>query len=119
MTALDNYINSLKINSGTLKCLRVYSSRNKFASHSIQSSREKSLKEVAKMKDFHRQREEGTSTVCEAEGKSWLATADLLSFRGWLEKDIAPHSSPLAWGIPWTEEPGRLQSVGPQRVGHD
>ena len=69
MTALDNYINSLKINSGTLKCLRVYSSRNKFASHSIQSSREKSLKEVAKMKDFHRQREEGTSTVCEAEGK--------------------------------------------------
>ena len=31
----------------------------------------------------------------------------------------APHSSPLAWKIPWTEEPGRLQSVGLQRVGHD
>ena len=32
---------------------------------------------------------------------------------------MAPHSSTLAWKIPWTEEPGRLQSMGPQRVGHD
>ena len=32
---------------------------------------------------------------------------------------MAPHSSILAWKIPWTEEPGRLQSMGPQRVGHD
>ena len=32
---------------------------------------------------------------------------------------MAPHSSTLAWKIPWTEEPGRLQSVGSQRVGHD
>ena len=32
---------------------------------------------------------------------------------------MAPHSSPLAWRIPWTEEPGRLQSVGSRRVGHD
>ena len=41
---------------------------------------------------------------------------------GWedpLEKEIATHSSILAWRIPWTEEPGRLQSVGLQRVGHD
>ena len=36
-----------------------------------------------------------------------------------LEKEMAPHSSILAWKIPWTEEPGRLQSVGSQRVGHD
>ena len=36
-----------------------------------------------------------------------------------LEKEIATHSSILAWRIPWTEEPGRLQSVGLQRVGHD
>ena len=36
-----------------------------------------------------------------------------------LEKAMAPHSSTLAWKIPWTEEPGRLQSVGSQRVGHD
>ena len=36
-----------------------------------------------------------------------------------LEKEIAPHSSTLAWKIPWTEEPGRLQSRGSQRVGHD
>ena len=41
---------------------------------------------------------------------------------GWedsLEKEMAPHSSILAWRIPWIEEPGRLQSTGSQRVGHD
>ena len=36
-----------------------------------------------------------------------------------LEKGMANHSSILAWRIPWTEEPGRLQSMGLQRVGHD
>ena len=36
-----------------------------------------------------------------------------------LEKEMAIHSSILAWRIPWTEEPGRLQSVGSQRVGYD
>ena len=35
------------------------------------------------------------------------------------EKAMAPHSSTLAWRIPWTEEPGRLQSMGLLRVGHD
>ena len=41
---------------------------------------------------------------------------------GWCqvtEKAMAPHSSTLAWKIPWTEEPGRLQSMGSLRVGHD
>ena len=41
---------------------------------------------------------------------------------GWkdpLEKGMATHSSILAWRIPWTEEPGRLQYMGSQRVGHD
>ena len=36
-----------------------------------------------------------------------------------LEKEMATHSSILAWGIPWTEEPGRLWSMGSLRVGHD
>ena len=36
-----------------------------------------------------------------------------------LEKEMATHSSTPAWKIPWTEEPGRLQSVGLQRVGHN
>ena len=36
-----------------------------------------------------------------------------------LEKEMATHSSILAWKIPWTEKPGRLQSVGSQRVRHD
>ena len=41
---------------------------------------------------------------------------------GWedpLEKEMATHSSILAWKISWTEEPGGLQSMGSQRVGHD
>ena len=36
-----------------------------------------------------------------------------------LEKEMTPHSSILAWKIPWMEEPGRLQSMQPQRVRHD
>ena len=35
------------------------------------------------------------------------------------EKAMAPHSRPLAWKIPWMEEPGRLQSMGLLKVGHD
>ena len=41
---------------------------------------------------------------------------------GWedpLEKEMATHSSTRAWKIPWMEEPGRLQSMGSQRLGHD
>ena len=41
---------------------------------------------------------------------------------GWedpMEKEMATHSSIPAWRIPWIEEPGRLQSTGSQRVGHD
>ena len=36
-----------------------------------------------------------------------------------LEKKMATHSNILAWDIPWTEEPGRLQSIGLQKVGHN
>ena len=36
-----------------------------------------------------------------------------------LEEEMATHSSVLAWGIPWTEEPGGLQSTESQKVGHD
>ena len=36
-----------------------------------------------------------------------------------LEKKMATHSNILAWEIPWTEEPGELQSMGSQRVGHN
>ena len=45
-----------------------------------------------------------------------------IRFLGWedpLEKGMATHSRILAWRIPWTEEPGGLQSMGSQRVGHD
>ena len=58
-----------------------------------------------------------------SDGKASACNAgDPGSFPGsgrFLEKEMAVHSSTLAWKIPWTEEPDRLQSVGSQRVGHD
>ena len=50
-----------------------------------------------------------------------LDAGDIGLSLGWedpLEEEMAAHSSILAWGIPWTEEPGRLQSTGLQRVRH-
>ena len=49
----------------------------------------------------------------------WETRVQSLGWEDLLEKDIATHSSILAWKIPWTEEPGRLQSMGSQRVRHD
>ena len=43
----------------------------------------------------------------------------IITLKAGLEKEMAPHSSTLAWKIPWMEEPDRLQSTGSQRVGHD
>ena len=50
---------------------------------------------------------------------SWETWVRSLGQEDLLEKEAATHSSILAWKIPRTEEPGRLQSVGSQRVGHD
>ena len=49
----------------------------------------------------------------------WEAWVQSLGREDPLEKEMAPHSSTLAWKILWMEEPGRLQSMGSQRVGHD
>ena len=48
--------------------------------------------------------------------ETWVQFLDL---EDPLEKKVATHSSTLAWKIPWTEEPGGLQSMGSQQVGHD
>ena len=48
--------------------------------------------------------------------ETWIQS---LGWEDTLEKEMETHSSTLAWKIPWTEEPGRLQSMGSQRVGHD
>ena len=49
----------------------------------------------------------------------WETRVQSLGWEDLLEKEMATHSSILAWKIPWTEKPGRLQSMGSQRVGHD
>ena len=49
----------------------------------------------------------------------WETWVQSLGWEDLLEKEMATHSSILAWKIPWMEEPGRLQSMGSQRVGHD
>ena len=50
---------------------------------------------------------------------TWETWVQSLDQEDLLEKEMATHSSTLAWKIPWTEEPGRLQTMGSQRVGHD
>ena len=49
----------------------------------------------------------------------WETRVQSLGWEDPLEKEMATHSSTLAWKIPRTEEPGRLQSMGSQRVGHN
>ena len=49
----------------------------------------------------------------------WETRVQSLGGEDLLEKEMAPHSSTLAWKIPWMEEPGRLQSMVSQRVRHD
>ena len=52
-------------------------------------------------------------------GLPWWLSLQSLSREDPLEEEMAPHSSILAWEIPWTEEPGGLQSMGSVRVRHD
>ena len=49
----------------------------------------------------------------------WETRVQSLGWEDPLEKEMATHSSTLAWKIPWMEEPGRLQSTGSQRVGYN
>ena len=49
----------------------------------------------------------------------WETGVQSLGWEDPLEKEMAIHSSTIAWKIPWTEELDRLQSMGSQRVGHD
>ena len=58
---------------------------------------------------------EGKASTCNA-GDTRVQS---LSQEDPLENEIATHCSTLAWKTPWTEEPGRLQSMGSQRVGHN
>ena len=59
---------------------------------------------------------QGTQAYCSLRGRKELNMTELLSN---MEKEMATHSSILAWRIPWTKESGGLQSTGSQRVGHD
>jgi len=54
-----------------------------------------------------------------SDGKEFTCNAGDLGWEDPLEKEMATYSSILAWRISWTEEPGRLQSMGLQRVGHN
>ena len=67
-------------------------------------------------------RSNGAPPPCTSSSLPCISQADLynwMSSYNHSEKAMAPHSSTLAWKIPWTEEPGRLQSMGSLRVGHD
>ena len=67
----------------------------------------------------------GKGVICKIYNSSYNSTSETqtthkkMSRRRKLEKATAPHSRTLAWKIPWTEEPGRLQSMASLRVGHN
>ena len=61
----------------------------------------------------------GPITSWEIDGETVETQVQSLGWKDPLEEDMATHSSLLAWRIPWTEEPGGLQSMGSQRVRHD
>ena len=63
----------------------------------------------------------GPITSWEIEGETVEIVSDFIwgGSKITVEKAMAPRSSTLAWKIPWVEEPGRLQSMGSLRVGHD
>ena len=64
----------------------------------------------------------GTSLVAQMVKRLSTMQETRVQSLGWedpLEKEMAIHSRTIAWKIPWTEEPGRLQSMGSQRVRHD
>ena len=73
-----------------------------------------------RQQERHRDKEQ-TFGLCVAASRFIRTAAGgcFILFYGCAEKAMAPHASPLAWKIPWTEEPGRLQSMGSLRVGHD
>ena len=60
-----------------------------------------------------------TSMVAQTVNRLPTMWVQFLGLEDPLEKEMATHSSTLAWKIPWMEERGRLQSMGSQRVGHD
>ena len=65
---------------------------------------------------------QGTSLVAQMVKRlstMWETWVQSLGWEDPLEKEMAIHSSTIDWKIPWTEEPGRLQSMGSQRVVHD
>ena len=62
---------------------------------------------------------ENLDSSASSDGKDSACNARDLGWKDPLEKEMATHSSILAWRIPWKEKPGRLQSTGSQRVGHN
>ena len=86
---------------------------------SIEQKTNTSDKKLELIKDYREKVESELRSNCtmvlELLDKYLIANATNLA----VEKAMAPHSSTLAWKVPWTEETGRLQSMGSLRVGHD
>ena len=69
--------------------------------------------------DTLRTRVSNVCSVCWVGSVALVSGTGITRFYFWGELSVAPHSSTLAWKIPWTEEPGRLQAMGSLRVRHD
>ena len=79
----------------------------------------KNLKGKSGELGIHKGIHKGASLVAQSLPEIWETWVRFLGQEDPLEKEMASHSSTIAWKIPWTEEPCSLQSMGLQRVEHD
>ena len=103
--------------------LSVYRGRLETLQRYSRTARAKALRQEQKAMSCHKLWEaELARTVTwgvKEEGGDRRGKPDCLGLCGPLEKEMTTHSNILAWEMPWTEEPGRLQSTRSQRVGHN
>ena len=81
--------------------------------------RKRKVREADKFVEGYKARDSLVALTVKNLPTTWEIWVRSLGQEDLLEKGIATHSSILAWRIPWTEEPGELQSMGLQRVRHD
>ena len=81
--------------------------------------RKRKVREADKFVEGYKARDSLVALTVKNLPTTWEIWVRSLGQEDRLEKGIATHSSILAWRIPWTEEPGELQSMGLQRVRHD
>ena len=106
-------------NGNPLQCSCLENPRNRGAWWAAVYGVAQSWTELKWLSSSSRSSSRGSSSDGKASAYNEGNPVQSLDWKDPLEKEMATHSNILVWKIPWTEEPGRLQSMGLQRVGHD